>query len=51
MNMVSSANCAVQIGLPLLFFNTEKTPGGSKITKVNYKICFVVSPSLAGCHQ
>jgi len=28
-----------------------KIPVGSKITKVNNKICLVVNPTLAGSHQ
>jgi len=37
--------------LLLLVFNRVKTPGGSKIAEVNYKLCLVMNPSLAGHHQ
>jgi len=35
----------------IIFFNQGKPPGGSKITKENYKICLEVNPTLAGRHQ
>jgi len=34
-----------------MFLNQGKTPGGSKITEVNYKICLVVNPTRAGRNQ
>jgi len=55
MNAFTAKRYAIELLLSPLylfcFFDHEKTPGSSKITKVNYKIWLVVNPTLANRHQ
>ena len=46
---MSKQNC--QLLTSTLFFYQGKTPGGSKITEVEYIIRLVVNPTLAGRRQ
>jgi len=35
----------------IIILDPGTTPGGSKIIKVNYKICLLVNPTLASRHE